>query len=332
MKIDEDKLNSNSEKEQSFSNSVDRLLEDAIPTMEVIFGRKLTEDEKKQIEKIVVPLKLPSQEFAREVENLKNGYDGLNLLGVSEDFISKIVPDYCQGESPLEQVRSRLFELKEPTVGFIKKSKYVQYLDCIRQIIDSGMGKGTSEVIAYMSDVSNAEDDIKAWGQAIGSSMGKIVKYLTRDKKRFSETLVTKCISDYGKMSGVYEKLVVIIAGFVSIEQKQVPEYLDYKENTLAKNIKIIENKGWRTITNEFDRQIRNSIAHGSIVRVPAEQVVIFSGSRGGKGKRVSYKLLFEKTRELACLVLALSSFIGLVYDALLRSFISSKLQLPEST
>lgn len=324
-------MNSNFKKKQSFSNSVDRLFEDAIPTLEVIFGRRLTEDEKKEIEKIIEPLKLPSQEFARKVENLNNGYDGSNLLGTCEDFISKIVPDSCQGESSLEQVRSRLFEIKEPTVGFIKKSKYVKYLDCIRQIIDSGMGKGSSEVIAYMSDVNNAEDDIKAWGQAIGSSMGKIVRYLTRDRKRFSEILMTKCISEYGEMSAVYERLVVIIAGFVSIEQKQVPKYLNYRGNSLAENIKIIENKGWRTITNEFDRQIRNSIAHGSIVRVPAERIVRFSVSRSGKGKPVSYKLLFEKTRELVCLVLALSNFIGLVYDALLRNFISSTLSLPKS-
>lgn len=325
-------MSSNYKKKDNFSNYVDRLFEDAIPTLEIIFGRIFTEDEKNEIEKILEPLKSPSQEFARKVENTKNGYDGSNLLVTSEDFISEIVPDSYQGESPLEQVRSRLFELKEPTVGFIKKSKYVQYLDYIRQIIDRGMDKGTSEVIAYIADVRNAEDDLKAWGQAIGSSMGKTVKYLTPDRKRFSEIMVTKCISEYGKVSAVYERLVVIIAGFVSIEQKQVPKYLSYRGNSLAENIRIIENKGWRIITNEFDRQIRNSIAHGSIVRVPAEGVVRFSVSKSGKGKPVSYKLLFEKTRELVCLVLALSHFIGLVYDALLRNFISSTLSLRKST
>ena len=325
-------MNSNSKKKDNFSKSVDKLFGDAIPTLEIIFGRKFTEDEKREIEKIVEPLKLPSEEFAQKVESLADGYEGSDLLGISEDFISKIVLDSCQGESPIEQARSRLFELKEPTVGFIKKSKYVQYLDCIRQIIDKGMAKGTSEVIAYVSDVNNGEDDIKSWGQATVSSMGKIVKYLTRDRKRFSETLVTRCISEYGKMAAVYERLVVIIAGFVSIEQKQVPRYSDYNRNSLAENIEIIENKGWRTITNEFDRQIRNSIAHGSVVRVPAEGVVRFSVGRSGKGKVISYKLLFEKTRELACLVLALSHFIGLVYDGLLRSFISSTLSLPKSS
>lgn len=330
--IDEDKLNSNFKKQRNFSHYVDRLFEDFIPTLELIFGRRLTKDEKKGIEEVLEPLKSPSQELAQKVENLKNGYDESTLLEISEDFIRKIVPDSCQVESPLEYVRGRLFKPTQSTVEFIKKSKYVQYLDCISQIIDSGMGKGTGQVIAYMSDVNGAEDDLQAWGQAIGSSMGKIVKYLTPDRKRFSERLAIRCIGEYGKMSGVYERLIAIIAGFVSIGPKRIPNYSSYRRRSLAKNLKRIENKGWSTITNEFDSLIRNSIAHQSYVRVPAERIVRFSDRRSGQEELVSYKLLFEKTRELVCLVLALSKFMGLVDDALLRNFISSTLSLPKST
>jgi hypothetical protein len=330
--IDEDKLNSNFKKQRNFSHYVDRLFEDLIPTLELMFGRRLTKDEKKEIEKVLEPLKSPSQDFAQKVESLKNGYDESNLLGISEDFIRKSIPDSCQGESPLEYVRGRLFEPTQPTVEFIKKSKYVQYVDCIRQIIDSGMGKGTGQVIAYISAVNGTEADLQTWGQAIASSMGKIVKYLTPDRKRFSERLALRCIDEYGKMSGVYERLVAIIAGFVSIGPKRIPNYSSYRRKSLAKNMRRIENKGWSTITNEFASLIRNSIAHQSYVRVPAERIVRFSDPRSGQEESVSYKLLFEKTRELVCLVLALSQFMGLVDDALLRNFISSTLSLPKST
>lgn len=325
-------MNSNSKKKRNFSDDVDRLFEDCIPTLEIIFGRRLSKDEKKEIEKVLEPLKSPSQEFAHKVENLENGYDESSVLGVSEDFIRKIVPDSCQGESPLEQVRGRLFEARQPTVEFIKKSKYVQYLDCIRQIIGSEMGKGTRGAIAYMSGVNDAEDDLKAWGQAIGSSMGKIVKFLTPDRKRFSEMLAIRCIGEYREVSAIYERLVAIIAGFLSIDEKEVPKYSSYKRKSLAENLRIIEDKGWSTITNEFDRLIRNSITHRRYVRIPAKRIVRFSDRRGGPEELVSYKLLFEKTRGLVCLVLALSQFPSLVYDALLRNLISSTLSLPKST
>lgn len=303
-----------------------------MPTLELIFGKRLTKDEKKGIEEVLESLKSPSQELAQKVENLENGYDESTLLEISEDFIRKIVPDSCQVESPLEYLQGLLFKPTQPTVEFIKKSKYVQYLDCIRQIVASGMDKGTGQVIAYMLDVNNAEDDLKAWGQAIGSSMGKTVKYLTPDRKRFSEILAIRCIDEYRKMSGVYERLVAIIAGFVSIGPKRIPNYSSYRKRSLAKNLKRIENKGWSTITNEFDRLIRNSITHQSYVRVPAERTVRFSDRRSGQEELVSYKLLFEKTRELVCLVLALSKFISLVYDALLSNFISSTFSLSKST
>lgn len=325
-------MNSNFRKQGNFSQYVNGLFEDSIPTMELIFGRRLTKDEKKQIGKILEPLKSPSQEFAQRIENLNNGSDKSNHLRICEEFIRKTVPDCCQTESPLEYVRGRLFEPTQPTVEFIKKSKYVQYLDCIRQIIDSGMGKGTRQVIAYMWAVNSAEADVQTWGQAIGSSMGKIVKYLIPDRKRFSERLAVRCIDEYGKMSGVYERLVTIIAGFVSMGQKGIPNYSSYRRRSLAKNMKRIKAKGWSTITDEFDSLIRNSIAHHSYVMVPAERIVCFSDRRGGQEEVVSYRLLFEKTRELVCLVLALSKFISLVYDALLTNFISSASSLPKSS
>ncbi len=325
-------MNSRRNKKQDFSDYVDRLFEDFIPTLEIIFGRRLTKNEKEGIERVLEPLTSPSQEFAQKVEALKSGCDKSNLLGISEDFIRKIIPDSRQVESPLEYARGRLFDPTQPTVEFIKKSKYVQYLDCIRQIIDSAIGKGTRQVITYMSDVYGAENDLQAWGQGIARDMVKTVQYLTPDRKRFTVGLAFRCIDEYKKTSGVYNRLVPIIAGFVSIGSNRIPTYSSYRRRGLAKNLNRIQKKGWSIITDEFDSLIRNSIAHRSYVVTPAEKTVRFSDYRTGQEETVSYKLLFEKTRELACLVLALSQFLGLVDDALLKNLISSTLSLPEST
>jgi hypothetical protein len=78
--IDEGRLNSNFKKQGNFSQYVNRLFEDSIPTMELIFGRRLTKDEKKQVGEILEPLKSPSQEFAQRVENLNKGTDESNQL------------------------------------------------------------------------------------------------------------------------------------------------------------------------------------------------------------------------------------------------------------
>lgn len=315
--MDESNFNSDCQKPRSFSHYVNRLLEDMIPSLEIMFGRKLPKDKKEEIEKLLETLKSPSQEFAQKVDILKDSYTDSELAQISEDFIRKIIPEAVSVKSPLEYVRGRLFELKEPMVEYIKKSKYGDYIGYIRRIIDSAMEKGSAQVIAYVT-VNSAEADVKTWGQAIAGSIGKTIKFLTRDRRRFSTKLAFRCIDEYGKMSGVYERLVAIVAGFVSIESYHIVEYLSFRRKSLSGNLSIIRNKGGSVITNGFDILIRNSIAHHSYVIDPTVRKVRFTDPISGKEAIVSYQVLFGKTRELSCLILALSQFMGLVDDALL--------------
>jgi hypothetical protein len=180
------------------------------------------------------------------------------------------------------------------------------------------MGKGSAQVITYVMEVNAADADVKTWGQAIAGSTGKTVKFLTRDRMRFSTKLAFRCVDDYGKMSGVYERLVAIIAGFVSLESDYPVKYLSFRRKSLSNNLSIIRNKGGSIITNGFDNLIRNSIAHHSYVVDPTIRKVRFTDPISGKEAIVTYQVLFGKTRELSCLVLALSQFMGLVDDALL--------------
>jgi hypothetical protein len=316
--MDESNFNSDCQKPQSFSHYVNRLLEDMIPSLEIMFGRKLPKDKKEEIEKLLETLKSPSQEFAQKVDILKDSHTDSEIAQISEDFIREIIPEAGSVKSPLEYIRGRLFELKEPVVEYIKKSKYGDYIGYIRRIIDSAMGKGSAQVIAYVTEVDTADADVKTWGQAIAGSIGKTIKFLTRDRRRFSTKLAFRCIDEYGKMSGVYERLVAIIAGFVSIESDHIVKYLSFRRKSLSGNLSIIRNKGGSVITNGFDILIRNSIAHHSYVIDPTVRKVRFTDPISGKEAIVSYQVLFGKTRELSCLILALSQFMGLVDDALL--------------
>ena len=84
------------------------------------------------------------------------------------------------------------------------------------------------------------------------------------------------------------------------------------------KNLEIIKSEGREILTHGFDVLIRNSIAHKSYVFDPCDRVVRFSDPIRGRTEPVPYRLLFEKTRDLSCLVLALAQFKGMVYDAML--------------
>jgi len=316
--MDENDFNSDRHKPQSFSQYVNRLLEDMIPSLEIMFGGKLPKDKREEIKKLLETLKSPSQEFAKKVDTIKDSYTDLELAQISEDFIREIVPEAVSIKEPLEYVRGRLFELKEPMVEYIKQSKYSDYIVYIKRKIDHAMMKGSAQVIAYVTEVNAADADVKTWGQAIGSSIGKTVKFLTRDRRRFSTKLAFRCVDEYGKMSGVYERLVAIIAGFVSLESDHTVKYLSFRRKSLSENLGIIRNKGGSIITNGFDSLVRNSIAHHSYIVDPTMRKVRFTDPISGKEVIVSYKVLFGKTRELSCLILALSQFMGLVDDALL--------------
>lgn len=316
--MDESNFNSDYQKPQSFLHYVNGLLEEMIPSLEIIFGRKLPKDKREEIEKLLETLKSPSQEFAQKVDTLKDSYTDSEIAQISEDFLRKIIPEAGSVKSPLEYVRGRLFEIKEPVVEYIKKSKYGDYIRYIRRIIDSAMGKASVQVITYVTEVNTADADVKTWGQAIGGGIGKTTQFLTRDRRRFSTKLAFRCIDEYGKMSGVYERLVAIIAGFVSIESDHTVRYPSFRRKSLSRNLSIIRNKGGSVITSGFDILVRNSIAHHSYVIDPTVRKVRFTDPIGGKERIVSYRVLFGKTRELSRLILALSQFMGLVDDALL--------------
>ena len=121
-------------------------------------------------------------------------------------------------------------------------------------------------------------------------------------------------------MSGVYERLVKILAGFVSIRSDTVIHYDQFRRRSLASNLGVLKDKGWGTVCQEFDILIRNSIAHKSYTLRPNERAVHFADPISGREELISYRLLFEKTRDLSCLLLALGTFMGLNYDAILKN------------
>jgi hypothetical protein len=305
--------------ENSYSEYVNEFFKQVIPTLEVLLARKLRIDEQKEIEDKLKQCRPVGEQFAKQLGAIKKSGNKAKLAEISNDFIRGMVPDAGAAESPLDYLLETLFAPKQIGVEYIRKSKYSEYLDVMKLMIESAMAKGLKQVTAYMSSVEVEVDDIQAWGQKVVSEMGRIIKYLAPDRQRYSKGLAFNCVAEYGKIAGVYERLVKILAGFVSIEANNYVDYNTFRVKSLGDNLKIIREKGWSILCQEFDGLIRNSIAHGTWRLEPNKRSVYFYDPISGREQLLQYRLLFEKTRSLSCLVLALSKFMGLVYEASLR-------------
>ena len=306
------------EANESFTKQVKELIEAFIPNLELLFAKELPKDMRDEIGKKLSKLMLPSLEYARCIEELQETGDMEQFARLSNEFIKKIAPEASSSMSSIGHAREVLFNTSKVEVAYIGKSKYVEYVRCIKEIINVAIGQSLKKVSSYLSTVDNVESDNLAWAQAVVLDMGKTVKYLTPDRKRFKRGLARRCVVEYSKMSGVYERLITMVAGFVSIGSDDLADYDTFRRKGLSKNMEIMKNKGWEILTHDFDVLIRNSIAHKSYVLDPRDRVVHFSDPISGRTESVPYRSLFEKTRDLSCLVLALAQFKGMVYDAIL--------------
>lgn len=302
----------------NYSNYVKMLSSQFIPILELLFAKELPADKKEEIKKKLDRVKSASEKYSQQVEHIKETGDMVRFAEISNDFMRSIMPDTDSAVSALEYARRILFEPKQAKVVYIRSSKYDDYIRCMKEIINTAMDKDLGNVTSYMSSVEEAVTDIQSWGQSLAIDMGRIVKYLAPDRIRFSRGLALRCITEYGKMSGLYETLTKIVAGFVCIGSDKAASYNSFRRRSLAKNLSVIQEKGWSTLTREFNILIRNSIAHKSFILHPTEKVINFNDAISGKEENVSYRSLFEQTRELSCLVLALGKFMGLVDEAIL--------------
>jgi len=307
-----------SEPNEYYSANVEILFDEFVPTLELIFGKKLPKDKRREIEEKLSELRTPSIQYARRVEEWKKTGDMAQFAKISNDFMKELMPEVPSGVSGLEYVLETLFKPSRAGIPYIEKSKYSDYMKIIQEIISITTSGGFKNVSFYMSSVDNVESDNLAWAQSLTTDMPKVIKFLTPDRKRFSVKLATRCISEYSKMSGVYERLIVIIAGFISITPDAAANYKEFRKKGLSKSIDVIKNKGWGILTQEFDVLMRNSIAHKSYVINPNTRLVDFTDPISGKTESISYQVLFERTRGLSSLVLALSQFRGIVARAIL--------------
>lgn len=313
-------MNSKRNPNDNYSDGLENLFKEIIPTLELLFGKQMPENKRKEIENILDRLRLPATKYARHVDDLKVTGNMAQLANLSDEFLKELIPDIPSGTSGFEYIQESLFKPGKIEISYIKESKYDDYLRCIEDIVNTGVDQHLAEVNSYLFSVDKIEADNLAWAQPIGTDMARTIKFLSNDRKRFSSKLAYKCVIEYSKMSGIYERLIKIIAGFVSVESNKLINYSEFRKKGLSKCICIVNEKGRDILTQGFEVKIRNSIAHKSYIFNTSTKSVDFTDSNPPVLVSVPYAKFFQKTRELSCLLLALSQFRGLVSKKLLST------------
>lgn len=313
-------MNSKTNQNDNYSDAVEELFKKFIPTLEQLLGKQLPDEKRKEIEDQLGKLRLPAKEYARRVDDLKGIGDMAQLANLSDELLKELIPDIPSDTSGFEYIQESLFKPGKIEISYIKESNYDDYLRCVEDIVNTGVNQHFAEVNSYLVSVDKIEADNLAWAQPIGTDMARTIKFLSNDRNRFSAKLAYKCVIEYGKMSGIYERLINIIAGFVSVESNKPINYSGFRKKGLSKCVRIVNEKGRDILTQGFEVKIRNSIAHKSYIFNTSTKAVDFTDSNPPVLVSIPYAKFFQKTRELSCLLLALSQFRGLVSKKLLST------------
>ena len=303
-----------------FSEITIALLHEIVSCLETLFSKELSPEQRSQINMKINPIVRLTQSFAEQVDVLKSNNDMVGFAEAANQYARNVIPSGGSTSSAIELMRGKLFSTAVPVFDYIEESKYNDYINSLKLLIKQKAENNIFDIVSYMMSVTTEIVDIYSWGQFITTDMSKINRYLSFGRKLFRKGLAERCIVEYGKMSGVYEKLIKIATGFSFIGSKPKPQYMTYAKRSLANNLGTLRTRGWGIFSADFDIFLRNSIAHKSWIIQPHEKTVLFSDGRGEerKSKSLSYQQIFEKTRDLSCLVLALAQFPGMIPESIL--------------
>jgi hypothetical protein len=281
-------------------------------TVENVLLKKIPPKQKRQINDEMNKLIPIVEKYQRETHELLRNHDKAGLARLSEGMLTEsnevlggLNKLDMGSKNALDTIKDRFFEVPEAQVEYIKRSKYYEYRACVKKMVGDAKEKGWKCLSQYLETMDDQDSDILAWAQSLNVNVGEAIRYLTPERKQYTQKMAITCIGLYQKMSGLYELLIKMIAGLVSIDNRKTTDYTQFKGQTLGKNLTIIESKGYGAITKEFDKLIRNAVAHNSYQINFEKRQLVFSDRSGEKC--VSYKEMYYLSRTLSCLILALS-------------------------
>lgn len=188
--------------------------------------------------------------------------------------------------------------------GFYKKTNYRKYRNQLNEIVYPIFRQKDQLAEGFLNEFETSPD-----GTVIAQSSFMVIQrqseYLCYYRRRFNKRQIDRLIEIYRQMSGLYEKFIRVIVGFIEIEEGKEPNYEHIKKNSLSSNIKRVSKK-YPILTEDFNLTVRNSIAHTTYFVSLSYGTIKFIDSNSEV--TLSFSDFFRLCRLITTLVVSLST------------------------
>lgn len=188
---------------------------------------------------------------------------------------------------------------------YLKDTKYTTYLQGLEKLM--GELKKNKKLNKSWEVINEFKDSKDAY-PLLQATLQRVIKYyefLARDFSKIEKKQVDKYLETYEELSGHYEKFISLIAALIQLLQTNTNyKYDTARKRGLSRNIRLIENAGWKIFVSGFDRNIRNAIVHKTCkVDILKENVEFIDRN---KTIILTFREVQRETRELSALLLIL--------------------------
>ena len=148
------------EANESYTKQVKELIKAFIPTLELLSAKELPKDMRDEIGKKLSELMLPSLEYARCIEELRETGDMEQFARLSNEFIKKIAPEASSSMSSIGHVREVLFNTSKVEVAYIGEpalpgeGRQAQYQSKVYYRGDEGFPNHRLDELFYLESAS----------------------------------------------------------------------------------------------------------------------------------------------------------------------------------
>ena len=188
----------------------------------------------------------------------------------------------------------------------LKNTKFGQYQLDIDNLLDRlyGMGK-RGEVLKLLQEVSKSEDMFAA-GQIFSRKMPNYLKFISKDRKRFSVVAIEKYLEIYREFSGIYEKNLCVVKCLLHIKKQDAkPNYAEVRQQKFINTLNYVGGQ-IPSLRIPYDKDIRDAIAHKSCYIDPSDKSIVYI-----KPNKTSIRQPFEEfvpiVDEIICITLCMS-------------------------
>lgn len=183
------------------------------------------------------------------------------------------------------------------SVPYFKQLDYRRLCDEIDQIAIALFESQRQNLADKLFYEFSETSDARILTQALYIHIPKITRYLSKSRRRFKKTDVSKLIGFYGDLSGSYEKSIRLVRALLQCVEGTEPSYQTLSKDSFANNFNVVK-KLHPNLCDGFDSTVRNAISHRSFFTHFNSETADFVDH--AKSLTMSFGDLFRKCRLLS--------------------------------